>query len=318
MQADKRIVIPGGTGFLGSMLTEHLAARGYEIVVLTRSPGPSTVTVRQVVWDGASLGAWAQELEGATAVINLAGRSVNCRYNESNRRAIYASRLRSTAVIGVAIAACRRPPHVWLNSSSATIYRDARDRPMDETTGEIGAGFSVDVCQKWEQAFAEAATPHTRKVALRTAIVFGHGRGGPFEAFHRLVRYGLGGKQGDGTQYVSWIHSEDFARAITWLLAHESLSGVFNLAALQPLPNHEFMHAFRQACHQPIGLPATKWMLELGAFFLRTETELLLKSRRVVPRRLLESGFQFNFSDWHSAVIDLVNHAAPEPVMATP
>lgn len=318
MQADKRIVIPGGTGFLGSVLTEHLAARGYEIVVLTRAPQPSSLPIRQVVWDGASRGAWTQELEGAAAVINLAGRSVNCRYNESNRRAIYASRLHSTAIIGAAIAACRQPPLVWLNSSSATIYRDARDRTMDEATGDIGTGFSVDVAQKWEKAFADAITPHTRKVALRTAIVFGHGQGGPFEAFHRLVRFGLGGQQGDGTQYVSWIHSGDFARAVVWLLEHEELSGAFNLAAPNPLPNHEFMRAFRQACHQSIGLPAPEWMLEMGAFFLRTETELLLKSRRVVPRRLLESGFRFNFSDWHSAVDDLVNHAAHESVMATP
>lgn len=317
MPTDKRIVIPGGTGFLGRFLAEYLAARGYEIVVLTRAPQPNATTVRQVAWDGATLGAWAQELEGAAAVINLAGRSVNCRYHATNRRAIYDSRLRSTAVIGRAIAACAQPPHVWLNSSSATIYRDVRDRAMDEDTGEIGTGFSVDVCQKWEQSFTEAATPHTRKVALRTAIVFGHGQGGPFEAFHRLVRFGLGGRQGDGTQYVSWIHSEDFARAIVWLLEHEELSGAFNLAAPQPLPNHEFMRAFRQACGQPIGLPATEWMLELGAFFLRTETELLLKSRRVVPRHLLESGFQFNFSDWPTAVNDLVNHAAHDPMLVT-
>ena len=317
MQADKRIIIPGGTGFLGRLLTEFLAARGYEIVVLTRTTQPSTPPVRQVVWDGASLGAWAKELEGAAGVINLAGRSVNCRYHATNRRAIYDSRLRSTAIIGAAIAACAQPPRVWLNSSSATIYRDARDHAMDETTGEIGMGFSVDVCQQWEQAFAEAQTPHTRKVVLRTAIVFGHGQGGPFEAFHRLVRFGLGGRQGNGKQYVSWIHSTDFARAIIWLLEHEELSGVFNLAAPGPLLNHEFMRAFRQACRQPLGLPATEWMLELGAIFLRTETELLLKSRRVVPRRLLESGFRFGFNDWPTAVNDLVNHAVSDPLMAT-
>ncbi len=317
MQADKRIVIPGGTGFLGRYLAEYFAARGYEIVVLTRTPQPDASPARQVAWDGATPGAWAKELDGAAAVINLAGRSVNCRYHETNRRAIYDSRLHSTAAIGAAIAQCAQPPRVWLNSSSATIYRDARDRAMDEATGDIGTGFSVDVCQQWEQAFAAAVTPHTRKVALRTAIVFGHGSGGPFEAFHRLVRLGLGGRQGDGAQYVSWIHSEDFARAIVWLLEHEELSGAFNLAAPQPLPNHEFMRAFRQACGQPIGLPAMEWMLEFGAFFLRTETELLLKSRRVVPRRLLESGFQFNFPDWRAAVDNLVKHAAPEPLLAT-
>ncbi|MBI1760461.1 MAG: NAD-dependent epimerase/dehydratase family protein, partial [Acidobacteria bacterium] len=191
MQADKRIVIPGGTGFLGRLLAESLTARGYEIVVLTRTPQPSPFPAQQVVWDGTTLGAWAKELEGAAAVINLAGRSVNCRYNATNRRAIYASRLRSTAAIDTAIAQCAQPPRVWLNASSATIYRDARDRAMDESTGDIGTGFSVDVCQQWERAFAEAQTPHTRKVALRTAIVFGDGQGGPFEAFQRLVRFGL-------------------------------------------------------------------------------------------------------------------------------
>jgi uncharacterized protein len=313
MQTEKRIVIAGGAGWLGRHLTNYLAARGYGIVVLTRSPQTNGLPARQIAWDGKSLGAWTKELEGAAAVINLAGRSVNCRYNDANRYAIYESRLGPTRILGAAIAQCIQPPRVWLNASSATIYRHALDRPMDEATGELGSGFSVDVCQQWERALNEAETPHTRRLALRTAMVFGEGAGGVFEAFQRIVRLGLGGTLGAGTQYVSWIHIKDFDRAIAWVLEHEEFSGAINLAAPNPLPNHEFMRTFRQFCRQPIGLPATAWMLEIGAFFLRTETELLLKSRRVVPRRLLETGFQFKYPQWREALSNIVN-----PDLVTP
>ncbi len=301
-----RIIIPGGTGFLGHHVSAYFAAQNYEVVVLTRSPKPDSVA-RQVAWDGAMLGSWAQEFDGAVAVINLAGRTVNCRYNEKNKREIYDSRLRSTAVIGKAIEQCAAPPPVWINSSSATIYRYAEDRAMDEETGEIGEGFSVDVCQQWEKALAEATTPHTRKIALRAAMVFGHGDDGPYAMFHRLVRFGLGGTMGSGNQYISWIHIEDFTRALAWLIAHDELDGAINLSSPNPMPNREFMRLFRAACHQPMGLPATRWMLELGAVFLRTETELPLKSRRVIPRRLLESGFRFEFPTVSKALEHLVN-----------
>ncbi len=204
-----RIIIPGGTGFLGRHVSAYFAAppsgqQSYEVVVITRSPKPDSVA-RQMAWDGETLGAWAKEFDGAAAVINLAGRTVNCRYHEKNQREIYDSRLRSTAVIGAAIAQCAAPPPVWINSSSATIYRYAEDRAMDEATGEIGTGFSVDVCQQWEKALAEAPTPHTRKIALRAAMVFGHGADGPYAMFHRLVRWGLGGTMGSGNQYISPI-----------------------------------------------------------------------------------------------------------------
>jgi uncharacterized protein (TIGR01777 family) len=238
-------------------------------------------------------------------VVNLAGRSVNCRYNARNRQEIYDSRLDSTRAVGEAIAACETPPPVWLNASSATVYRHALDRPMDEATGEIGTGFSVDVCLKWEQALRDAPTPRTRKVALRTALVLGPGEGGVMEAFLRLVRLGLGGTMGRGDQFVSWVHVGDFLGALDFLIDRQ-LEGAVNVAAPNPLTNREFMAALRRACRVPAGLPAAAWMLEIGAVFLGTETELILKSRRVVPGRLLAAGYQFRFPEAQEALHDLV------------
>ncbi len=300
------IIIPGGAGYLGQTLAQYFTRQEISVVILSRQVRPASALVKYVRWDGTTLDHWAAEFEGAAAIINLAGRSVNCRYDEANKRDIYASRLTSTKAIGAAIARCEVPPPVWLNASSATIYRHAEDRAMDEATGELGAGFSVDVCRQWEQAFANAPTPQTRKVALRAAMVFGRGAGGVFEAFHHIVKLGLGGTLGKGTQYVSWIHAEDFCRAITWILAHEALVGAVNLSSPHPLLNAEFMRIFRAVCRQPIGLPATEWMLEVGAFFLRTETELLLKSRRVVPGRLLDGGFEFRYPTFTDALREIV------------
>ena len=301
-----KIIIPGGAGYLGQTLARYFMQREIPVVILSRQAYPASEFVRYVHWDGATLGAWAEEFEQAAAVINLAGRSVNCRYNEANKRAIYESRLKSTKVLGKAIGSCATPPKVWFNSSSATIYRHAEDRPMDEATGEFGQDFSVDVVQQWERVFNEAPTPQTRKVALRAAMVFGVGKGGVFEAFHNIVKLGLGGTLGNGRQFVSWVHAEDFCRAIEWMMQHEELDGAVNIAVPNPLPNAEFMRIFRQACAQPIGFPATKWMLEIGAFFLQTETELLLKSRRVVPGRLLASGFHFQFPHFAAAIQDIL------------
>jgi uncharacterized protein len=303
----KKIVIPGGTGYLGRSLARSFVEQSWQVIVLSRHARPDEGGVRYLEWDGATLGARASELEGADAVVNLAGRSVNCRYNAENRRQIYDSRLHSTRAISEAIAACADPPRVWINSSSATIYRHALDRPMDEATGEIGTGFSVDVCLKWEKALFDSPTPRTRRVALRSALVLGKGSGGVMEAFLRIVRLGLGGTLGSGEQYVSWIHMEDYLRAVAWLIDHEELEGPVNCSSPNPVPNAEFMRTLRKACRQPVGLPAAEWMLEIGAFFLRTETELLLKSRRVVPRRLLESGFRFNYPELHAAVDSIVN-----------
>lgn len=300
------IVIPGGAGYLGQHLATYFAGRGYGVIILSRTARPDTSTVRHLQWDGQSTGPWTAAIDGAAAVLNLAGRTVNCRYTAPHRQEIYDSRLASTRAIGQAIAAAMNPPPVWINSSSATIYRDARDRPMDEITGEIGHGFSVDVCQRGEQALADADTPRTRKVALRSAMVFGPGAGGVFEAFHRIVRLGLDGTLGPGDQFVRWVHLRDFCRAIEFLIDRPDLSGPVNVASPNPVPNRDFMRTFRQACHRHVGLPASRWMLEVGAFILRTETELLLKSRRVIPTRLLKSGFDFEFAALRPTLDDIL------------
>jgi uncharacterized protein (TIGR01777 family) len=305
----KRIILAGGSGFLGRILTGDLLRQGCEIVVLTRSPRARTDGAREVMWDGKSLGDWRTFVDGAAAVINLAGKSVDCRYTATNRKAILASRVDSTRVLGEAIANCQQSPQVWLNFSTATIYKHSLDRPMDEA-GEIGATpeakdkFSIEVAQAWERALDEAPTPNTRKIALRTAMVMG-AEGGVFPVLRRLVKCGLGGKMASGQQYVSWLHEADFCLAIAWLMANESIAGVVNLAAPNPVPNHEMMCVLRQICCIPFGLPATAWMLEVGALLLRTETELILKSRRVVPGRLLASGIEFQFPELRNALLNL-------------
>jgi uncharacterized protein (TIGR01777 family) len=269
-----------------------------------------------VHWSGHDLGAWAESLDGADVVINLAGRSVNCRYNAANRREIKHSRLFTTALIGEAIAQSRHPPRLWMNASTATIYRHSVDRPMDDIAGELGGDepdvpakwrFSYDVASSWERAFFAADTPHTRKVALRSAMIMSPDSGGIFDTLLRLVRWGAGGRAGSGAQYVSWIHDVDFVRALEFLIAHGELNGAVNVCSPGPIPNSEFMCCLRRAwCTSYIGIPSPSWMVSLGALLLRSETELVLKSRRVVPRRLLEAGFEFHFPQWRGACLDLV------------
>lgn len=300
------IVLAGGAGFLGRALTGYFGQRGRPIVVLTRTPRSDAGAVRYVGWDGATVGAWARELDGAAMVVNLTGRSVNCRYTARNRAEILRSRVDSARAVGEAVARCERPPAVWLNTSSLALYADRPVRPMDESTATTDAGFSADVCRAWEQALFGATTPKTRRVALRLSMVFGPGRNGVYEAFARIVRRGLGGTQGDGGQYVSWLHVADFCRAVEWLETQGEISGPVNLCAPNPLPNRDFMRAFRVACGARIGFPATRWMLEIGAFILRTETELLLQSRRGVPGRLLTGGFRFEHPAWPEAVAAIV------------
>lgn len=305
----KKIILAGGSGFLGTALARRFRAAGDDVTVLTRSTQERTDGIKEVSWDAKNLGEWATLVDGADAVINLTGKSVDCRYTEKNRRAIIDSRVDSTRVIGQAIARCSKPPRVWLNASSATIYKHLFDHAADES-GETGATpeakdeFSIDVIRQWENALNEAITPTTRKVALRITMVFGDGAG-VFPVLRRLARFGLGGKMGSGKQYVSWIHEEDFCRAVEWLIAHEEISGSINLAAPTPLTNAEMMRLVRKTCGAPFGLPATQWMLEIGAFFLRTETELIIKSRRVVPGKLMTSGFQFHFPQLENALRDL-------------
>lgn len=307
-----KIVIPGGTGQVGTILARAFEADGHEIVLLSRQAEQSRWRV--VRWDAETIGDWAGEIDGADVVINLAGRTVNCRYTPENRRQILDSRVNSTRVIGEAIANATNPPRVWLQSSTATIYAHRFDQANDEITGIIGGDeegapdtwkFSIDVARNWEQAANEADTPNTRKVLLRSAMTMSPDRDGIFDTLLGLVNKSLGGTAGDGQQYLSWIHDRDFIRSINWLIEREDLSGAVNLAAPNPLPNNEFMRILRQAANVKIGLPATKLMLEIGAIFMQTETELVLKSRRVVPTRLLESGFKFEFPDWRAAALDL-------------
>lgn len=308
-----RIVIPGGSGQVGNVLARHFHDQGHSVTVLSRHPEPSPWQV--LPWSGVGLGSWTKAIDGADIVINLAGRSVNCRYTTANRREILESRILSTRVVGQVIAQAVKPPALWMNASTATIYRHALDRPMDEPAGELGGHetdapstwrFSIDVATSWEREFFSVATPGTRKIALRSAMTMSPDRGGIFDTLLHLVRAGLGGKAASGKQFISWIHETDFIRAIHFLIDHQSLEGCINICSPCPLPNQEFMRVLRQAWGTSIGLPATRWMLEVGAVFLRTETELILKSRRVVPQRLLEAGFQFDFADWQNAANDLV------------
>jgi uncharacterized protein (TIGR01777 family) len=309
-----RIVIPGGTGQVGRVLERAFTAAGHDVVVLTRRPsGPG-----QVYWDGGTLGAWAETVDGSDVVVNLAGRSVNCRYTEANLREMMNSRVRSTRVVGEAVATAARPPRVWLQMSTATVYAHRFDAAHDETTGVLGGhepdapgywSYSVDIATAWERALDEAPTPHTRKVALRSAMVMSPGRGGVFDVLSRLARTGLGGPVAGGAQYVSWVHEDDFVRAAGFLIDREDLSGPVNVAAPAPLPQRAFMRELRAAWGVPVGLPATRWMAEIGAFVLRSDTELLLKSRRVVPGRLLDAGFTFDRPTWPEAATDLVRRS---------
>lgn len=301
----RKVIIAGGTGFLGKILTSHFVKIGVHVVVLTRQHQLDEELVRYVKWDGKSLGPWTDVLNEADALINLTGKSVDCRYTEQNKQLIYDSRLDATYVLGLALGRCQSPPKVWINAASATIYRHAEDREMDEETGELGTGFSVDVCKKWEQAFFESRTPGIRKVALRIAIALGR-QGGALEPLKRLVKCGLGGSQGNGRQYFSWIHEDDFTRSVMWVIGNESANGIYNVSAPRPVPNSEFMSRLRSAMGGPLGLPSPRWMLSLGAMLIQTEPELILKSRRVVPRRLKQEGFEFRYSTVQEAIEDLV------------
>ena len=305
-----KIVIPGGTGQVGGILRRALTQRGHEVVVLGRHAVALEPGVRQVPWDGRNVEGWAAEIDGADAVINLAGRTVNCRYTDEHLAEMMDSRVYSTLAVGQAIERAAHPPRVWLQASTATIYEHTHGDANGED-GVIGGAeegvpaywsFSVEIAKRWEAAQQLADTPKTRKVALRSALVMSPDRGGVFDVLLRMARFGLGGPVAGGRQYVSWIHDHDFVRATELLLARDDLAGPVNLSSPNPLPQHELMKTLR---NRRIGLPATKTMAEIGAFVLRSDTELLLKSRRVVPTRLLEEGFVFDYPTWPEAAADL-------------
>ncbi|GAB4034810.1 TIGR01777 family oxidoreductase [Spirosoma gilvum] len=310
MKASK-IVLAGGTGFIGKLLIDHWKGTDVDIVVLSRKQRPDQKGVRYVVWDGETPGNWVSELERADVVINLAGKSVDCRYTSRNRQLILRSRVNATKVLGEAIKQLKTPPQLWINSSSATIYRHAPDRQMDENTGEIETTrpefrFSMEVCQAWEQAFWAADVPQiVHKVALRMAIVLGRD-GGVLPVLKRLAYWGLGGTMGDGKQFISWLHERDLVRIIDFIIQNDTIAGIYNASAPHPIRNESFMRLLRQAVGIPIGLRASEWMLKIGAILLRTETELVLKSRNVVPGKLVEAGFQFEFKEAKAAINDLI------------
>jgi uncharacterized protein (TIGR01777 family) len=307
-----KIIIPGGTGHIGRTLAKTYHAAGHDVVVLSRNARPSPWKI--VPWDGETLGPWANEIDGADVVINLAGRTVNCRYTPRNRCEIWSSRVRSVRAISAAIEKATRPPQLWIQAGTATVYENGYDTPHDEATGVMGGmepnapeewRFSMDVSTAWEGEFDRAIVPNTRKVTLRTSLVFSPDRGSVFDYLIGLVRFGLGGTAGPGNQYVSWIHIADFQRALDWMIANADLKGPVNMAAPNPLPNAEMMAQLRKAWGISWGIPTPEWLLNIGAIFLRTEPELILKSRKVVPGKLIDSGFEFKFNHFADAARQL-------------
>jgi uncharacterized protein (TIGR01777 family) len=315
---NKKIIIAGGTGFIGQELVKYFG-KGNRIVVLSRQlekarnnrnnyslgTGKDALNIEFKKWDGKTSGDWVKDLDGADLLINLAGKTVNCRYTKKNRTEIMDSRINAVKAIGKAIIQCERPPKVWINASSATIYRHAEDKPQDEYTGEFHDGFSVEVCKRWEKTFYEQSTPHTRKVNLRMAITLGSG--GVLIPYFNLLKFGLGGKQGSGKQMYSWIHIEDTCRMIEWINDREAIKGTYNCCSPGPVTNEKFMELLRKATGKLIGLPAYEWMLKAGAVLIGTETELVLKSRWVVPAKIIETGFHFKYPLLPGAFADIIS-----------
>jgi uncharacterized protein (TIGR01777 family) len=319
----KKIIIAGGSGFMGEEMIKYFGKEN-QVIILTRNISNainnrylfSALTKEDIAnttyvsWNGATIDEWASYLEHADILINLSGKSVNCRYTEENKKQIFESRTLPTKALGQAISKCIHPPKLWVNASSATIYRHASDKPQDEYTGEIENDFSVQVCKQWEHTLYKQRTPFTRKVALRMAITLGPG--GVMIPYFNLLKYGLGGKQGTGKQMYSWIHVEDTCRMIEWLFEHEELEGTFNCSAPNPINNHEFMKTLRKVTYTRFGLPAYEWMIRLGTAIIGSEAELVLKSRWVVPTKIMETGFQFKFPVLEKALRDIVKHIPPE------
>lgn len=299
----KKIVITAANGFMGRNLVRSLVD-DYEVICLVRNPHILIPNAQNIFWDGESLGEWKNSIDGAFCVINLAGRSVDCRYNEANKAEIYNSRLKSTKVIGEAIELAKIKPEIWINAASATIYRHSLITPMTEAKGEYGEGFSVDVCQKWEQMFYNQSINGVRQVALRTAIVLGND-GGALRPLQNLVKVGLGGTQGNGNQMFSWIHIQDFCKAILFILNNDEVNGSINIAAPNPVPNHVLMRSLRKVYERKFGIPLSTHLLKLGARIIRTETELILKSRYVIPEKLINAGFEFEFGNLDEALTHL-------------
>lgn len=296
----KKIIIAGGSGFLGKTLEVYFSKKNYLVKILTRSPKHEN----DILWDAKTLGQWTEELENAEVLINLTGKSVDCRYTEKNKKLIHDSRIDSTHILGLAINSCENPPKVWMNSSTATIYRHSLDKEMTEAHGEIGDDFSMNIARSWEAAFNSITNPKTRKIILRTSIVLGK-NGGALIPLKTLTKLGLGGKQGSGNQKVSWIHELDFAKAIAYLIDNKNLDGAFNLSVPKPTDNNTLMKTLRKVLKVPFGISHPILLLKLGAKLIGTETELVLKSRNVIPERLLNTNFGFEYTNIETAISDL-------------
>lgn len=301
-----KIVLAGGTGYLGQVLCEYYKDKAKEIIVLSRSKHVSQNNIHFEVWNGRTRDMWAEHLENCDLLINLCGKNVNCRYTKKNREKILSSRLAPTHLLGEVIAGLKSPPKVWINLASATIYRHAEDHYQDEESGDFGSGFSVEVCKAWEKAFFESNTPLTKKIALRTSMVMGR-RDGVIPRLKNLVCIGMGGKQGNGQQYISWIHEHDFARITEWVYYHGKDGDVFNCTSPLATQNKTFMEVLRKTIGISFGIATPQWLLELGAYIIGTETELILKSRWVYPKHLLEKGYKFLYEKPDHAIHEILS-----------
>jgi len=302
----KKIILAGGNGYLGGVLARYYSHIAEEVIILSRKPKAAEGNIKTFIWDGATKGDWVKEMEGADMLINLCGKNVNCRYTAKNREKIIRSRVVPTTLLNKVVGELNNAPALWINITSATIYRHAEDFAQDEATGQIGYGFSIDVCRQWEETFFSECKVSVRKVALRMGIVLGRSDG-VFPRLLNLVRFGLGGKQGNGQQHVSWVHEQDVARSTEWILDHPEMNGVINCTAPEAIKNTDLMHVLRKNYGMPIGLPTPAWLLNIGARIIGTETELILKSRWVAPKRLLDSGYQFLFTKADYAIDDILS-----------
>lgn len=312
----KKIIIAGGTGFIGQSICNYFG-NDNEIIVLGRgrkgekSNANGEEFVKQelqisfVQWDAVHEGEWTKVLEKADLLINLTGKTVNCRYNAKNKKEIIDSRVNATLALGAAIQKAVHPPKLWINAASATIYPHATDTPRDENFTDFADDFSVQVCKAWEKTFYEQRTPFTRKVALRMAITLGPG--GVMIPYFNLLKFGLGGRQGDGRQMYSWVHIDDTCRMIDWIETNKELEGTFNCSSPRPVTNEVFMETLRKTAGHKFGLPAYSWMLAIGAALIGTETELILKSRWVLPTRILATGFRFKYPVLKTAIQDIIS-----------
>ncbi|MDC0338538.1 TIGR01777 family oxidoreductase [Flavobacteriales bacterium] len=302
----KKLIIAGGSGFIGKNISQHFKDKGYSVTVFTRGSSKIREDVQYLCWDAKTLGSWTAELEGADLVINLTGKSVDCRYTEANKKEILNSRVDSTKIIGEAIQTCKTPPKLWINSSTATIYRYSLHKPMTEENGEFGNDFSMNVAKAWEDAFFTSPTPSTRKVALRISLVLGKNEG-VLPVLKRLTKLGFGGKHGNGKQKFAWIHIADLISIIDFIETNNDQEGSINCTSPESIDNKHFMQTLRNTVNAPFGIPTPKWMLVIGTFVLRTESELILKNRFVQPKRLLDAGFIFKFDNVKQALHNLIH-----------